>query len=147
MTCAHATALTGEPFARHFAHAGLVAYEGTKMSKSLGNLVLVSKLTQAGHDAAAVRLTVLGHHYRSDWEWYAGELDDNEARLARWREAAHRATAGGSETVAEMRARIADDLDTAGAIAAVDAWASTANPGTEVVTAVDALLGIDLLAS
>ncbi|WP_125107350.1 cysteine--1-D-myo-inosityl 2-amino-2-deoxy-alpha-D-glucopyranoside ligase [Gulosibacter massiliensis] len=147
MTCAHATALTGEPFARHFAHAGLVGYEGTKMSKSLGNLVLVSKLTQAGRDAAAVRLTVLGHHRRSDWEWFEGELCENEARLERWREAAGRATSGGAETVSEMRARIADDLDTAGAIAAVDAWAAEATPGMEVVAAVDALLGIDLLAS
>lgn len=145
MTAAHATALTGEPFARHFAHAGLVAYEGTKMSKSLGNLVLVSKLTQAGHPAAAVRLTVLAHHYRSDWEWYDEELTENEARLARWQDAAARATsADGAATVARMRERIADDLDTAGVIAAVDEWAAEAEPGRDVLTAVDALLGIDL---
>ena len=80
--------LTGEwPFARHYVHAGMVALDGEKMSKSRGNLVFVSTLRQEGHDPMAIRLALLAHHYRSDWEWTDADLTSAEARLARWREA------------------------------------------------------------
>ena len=157
MTVAHACALSAPPFADHYAHAGLVAYEGAKMSKSLGNLVLVSKLTAAGVDPAAVRLVVLAHHYRSDWEWTDALLDEARARLERWRAAATRARSGGGEDAAgagaaeagvalvqRLRAAIAADLDTPAAIALVDEWAEAETPAAEVIPAVDALLGIDL---
>ncbi len=49
------------------------------MSKSKGNLVLVSKLRAEGRDPMAIRLALLAHHYRSDWEWFGGEIDDAEA--------------------------------------------------------------------
>ena len=64
-----AGAVTGHPFVRHWVHAGMVGYEGTKMSKSLGNLVFVRDLLKTW-DPVAVRLAVLAHHYRSDWEWH-----------------------------------------------------------------------------
>ena len=41
------------------------------MSKSLGNLVFVSDLLK-DWEPAAVRLAIIAHHYRSDWEWYDG---------------------------------------------------------------------------
>ncbi|NLT26354.1 MAG: cysteine--1-D-myo-inosityl 2-amino-2-deoxy-alpha-D-glucopyranoside ligase [Microbacteriaceae bacterium] len=146
MTSAHACALHGHAFADHYAHAGLVAYEGEKMSKSLGNLVLVSKLTAAGADPAAVRLVVLAHHYRSDWEWTDELLDEAHARLERWRAAAARAAAGeaGTASVQALRAAIADDLDTPTALRLVDAWAAEESPAAELLPAIDALLGIDL---
>ena len=49
------------------------------MSKSKGNLVLVSKLRAEGRDPMAIRLALLAHHYRSDWEWFGGEIDDQYA--------------------------------------------------------------------
>src|SRR5260370_21550083 len=51
-------------------HTGLVRYEGRKMSKSLGNLVLVSQALERA-PAAAVRLYLASHRYRRDWsfEW------------------------------------------------------------------------------
>ncbi|NUR88765.1 MAG: cysteine--1-D-myo-inosityl 2-amino-2-deoxy-alpha-D-glucopyranoside ligase, partial [Nonomuraea sp.] len=62
-------AATGEwPFARFYTHAGMVGLDGEKMSKSRGNLVFVSKLRQA-HDPMAIRLVLLAHHYRADWEY------------------------------------------------------------------------------
>src|SRR5690606_31547798 len=85
LSAGHASAMTGEPFAKHYAHAGLVAYQGTKMSKSLGNLVLVSKLTAAGTDPAAIRLATLRPHYRDDWEWTDTGLAVAEEQLRRWR--------------------------------------------------------------
>jgi L-cysteine:1D-myo-inositol 2-amino-2-deoxy-alpha-D-glucopyranoside ligase len=74
-------------FARLFAHSGLVAYEGAKMSKSLGNLVFVSRLRESGVDPMAIRLALLAHHYRSDWEWTDAGLTEAQTRLTRWRTA------------------------------------------------------------
>jgi L-cysteine:1D-myo-inositol 2-amino-2-deoxy-alpha-D-glucopyranoside ligase len=150
-SAAHAEALSGEhPFARHYVHAGMIGLDGEKMSKSRGNLVLVSKLRGAGIDPMSIRLALMDGHYRADREWTGGRLPAAEARLARWREAVARAGgASGAALLAEVRARLAYDLDTVGAIAAVDAWAadpSTADPAAPALvgTTVDALLGIAL---
>jgi L-cysteine:1D-myo-inositol 2-amino-2-deoxy-alpha-D-glucopyranoside ligase len=74
----------GEPFARSYVHGGMVAYEGRKMSKSLGNLVFVSTLREAGVDPTLIRLAIVAHHYRSDWEWTDADLRGAEERLAAW---------------------------------------------------------------
>ncbi len=76
------------PFARAYVHTGMVGLDGEKMSKSLGNLVLVSRLRDQGHDPMAVRLALLAHHYRSDWSWTDDDLPAAEKRLDRWRDAA-----------------------------------------------------------
>ena len=140
--------------ARHHVHAGMVGYEGHKMSKSRGNLVLVSTLLAAGVDPMAIRLALLAHRYRDDWEWTAADLTSAEHRLARWR----RALSGNggpdaTDLLAGVRAAVADDLDTPQALLVVDAWAEQAlrgdGPVTEgapgvVARAVDALLGVRL---
>jgi L-cysteine:1D-myo-inositol 2-amino-2-deoxy-alpha-D-glucopyranoside ligase len=71
----------------------MVSYQGEKMSKSLGNLVFVSRLLADGVDPMALRVALLAHHYRSDWEWTDAVLGDAQARLARWRAALSRAQA------------------------------------------------------
>jgi L-cysteine:1D-myo-inositol 2-amino-2-deoxy-alpha-D-glucopyranoside ligase len=77
MSAAHAESLTDvKPFAQTFMHAGMVSLDGEKMSKSLGNLVFVSKLRMQGVDPMAIRLVLLSHHYRSDWEWFDSELSN-----------------------------------------------------------------------
>jgi L-cysteine:1D-myo-inositol 2-amino-2-deoxy-alpha-D-glucopyranoside ligase len=150
MSASEATVATGEPFATSYVHAGMVGYEGEKMSKSKGNLVLVSRLRADGHDPMAIRLALLAHHYRSDWEWFGDEIDAAEARLARWRQAASRTVApSGTAVVAAIRAAMTNDLDAPAALAAVDAWAAddTAEDpqaGRTVRSAVDALLGVAL---
>ena len=95
MSASHArVALAPEgAFARVYAHAGMVSYQGEKMSKSLGNLVFVSMLLADGVDPMAVRMALLAHHYRSDWEWTDAVLGDAQARLSRWRTALARAEA------------------------------------------------------
>jgi L-cysteine:1D-myo-inositol 2-amino-2-deoxy-alpha-D-glucopyranoside ligase len=150
MSASEATVATGEPFAHAYVHAGMVGYEGEKMSKSKGNLVLVSKLRAAGHDPMAIRLALLAHHYRSDWEWFGEEIDTAESRLASWRAAVARTVApSGEALVAQIRAAMGNDLDAPAALAAIDAWAAddTAEDpqaGRTVRTAVDALLGVAL---
>ena len=74
-------------FARVYAHAGMVGLGGEKMSKSLGNLVFVSRLVADGEDPMAVRLALLAHHYRDDWEWTEPGLTAARTRLTRWRTA------------------------------------------------------------
>jgi L-cysteine:1D-myo-inositol 2-amino-2-deoxy-alpha-D-glucopyranoside ligase len=145
------------PFARRYVHGGMVRLGGEKMSKSRGNLVFVSRLLAAGADPMAVRLAIISHHYRSDWDWTADSLAAASARLATWRAAvaaADRATGAdggaGRRVLAALRGRMADDLDAPGAIAVVDEWAAARvsgppdGSGALVRRAVDALLGISL---
>jgi len=189
---------TQNAFARCYAHAGMVRLDGEKMSKSLGNLVFVSRLVADGVDPMAIRLAIMSHHYRDDWDWTAAGLAAAQDRLAHWRAALRRAgSAGGTPAgsaewsatgpaasepgsvatgrgepsedevpsedgvpsgeavLAAVRERIADDLDTPGALAAVDRWASAvtsaaALPPRAAASAalvrdtVDALLGVAL---
>ena len=174
MSASHTRVALARPrgvFARVYVHAGLVSYHGEKMSKSLGNLVFVSRLLAGGVDPMAIRMALLAHHYRSDWEWADAVLGDAQVRLARWRAALARAEAAAAGDVASdtapssaaevvlsgVRARMRDDLDAPGALAIVDRWADAlaAEPpagitpgdlaGARLVqAAVDALLGIRL---
>ena len=69
---AQSEAVNEASFSRYWVHAGLVAYQGTKMSKSLGNFVFVSDL-RTEIDPRAIRLALMAHHYRSDFEWFDDE--------------------------------------------------------------------------
>ncbi|KQP65140.1 MULTISPECIES: cysteine--1-D-myo-inosityl 2-amino-2-deoxy-alpha-D-glucopyranoside ligase [unclassified Nocardioides] len=158
MCAGHAqVAEPGTPFAQVYSHAGMVAYDGEKMSKSRGNLVFVSALRNSDVDPMAIRATLLRHHYRSDWEWTDAELFDNVDRLAEWRKAiALGAGAPAEPVVTEVLAALADDLDAPRALAAVDAWvdatlgthglADTSDPDAarSVHVLLDAALGLAL---
>jgi len=121
-------------FAKTYAHAGMVGYDGEKMSKSRGNLVFVSALRNSDVDPMAIRLALLRHHYRADWEWTDAELWDAVDTLTDWRRAlALGAGAPAKPVVAAVLEAVADDLDAPTALAAVQGW-------------VDATLGNDGLA-
>jgi L-cysteine:1D-myo-inositol 2-amino-2-deoxy-alpha-D-glucopyranoside ligase len=153
-SAAHAEALTGEyPMARHYVHTGMIGLDGEKMSKSKGNLVFVSRLRADQVDPMALRLALLSDHYRTDRSWNSRMLEDAMARMARWRQAAvEPAGVPAEDTVGRLRAHLADDLDTPGALAAVDAWATETlthrsfdvHAPALLRTAVDVLLGIAL---
>jgi L-cysteine:1D-myo-inositol 2-amino-2-deoxy-alpha-D-glucopyranoside ligase len=150
----------GPAFARVYAHAGMVGLDGEKMSKSLGNLVFVSRLVADGEDPMAVRLALLAHHYRDDWEWTAAGLAAARDRLSRWRAATGSGTAPAAADVspeaeavlAGVRERLADDLDAPGALAVIDRWAEATLAGPPASSAdrqlvrdlTDALLGVAL---
>ena len=153
-SAAHAEAVTGERrFAGHYVHTGMIGLDGEKMSKSLGNLVFVSKLTAAGVHPGAIRLAVFADHYRADRMWTDAVLDAGVARLARWRDAVARGTGPDpQDVVLRVRTHLADDLDTPRALAAIDGWVtdvergigSTSDAGARIADAVDALLGVEL---
>ncbi|GAA2866264.1 cysteine--1-D-myo-inosityl 2-amino-2-deoxy-alpha-D-glucopyranoside ligase [Paenarthrobacter ilicis] len=154
MGAGHAYSLSGVPLARHYAHAGMVGLDGEKMSKSKGNLVLVSKLRAAGEEPAAIRLAILAHHYRSDWSWTGEGFAEAKTRLRQWRSALDTAHEGSSLPLIEaMRAELSDDLNAPGALAAVDRWAgeaqkndspASAQDAARVRDAINALLGVEL---
>ncbi|MBK9178455.1 MAG: cysteine--tRNA ligase [Acidimicrobiales bacterium] len=131
---AQSEAATGEPFVRHWMHQAMVRMDGSKMSKSLGNLVFVSDLLLR-YDPRAIRLGVLAHRYRDSWEWEPGIMPEASVRLEAWCAAGE-----GEGGLDEVRAALDDDLDTPAAIAAVDA-AAAAGHG---VSAAAALLGVRL---
>ncbi|MEE6177693.1 cysteine--1-D-myo-inosityl 2-amino-2-deoxy-alpha-D-glucopyranoside ligase [Mycobacterium sp. 050134] len=153
-TAAHAECVRVERrFARHYVHAGMIGWDGHKMSKSRGNLVLVSKLREQGVEPAAIRLGLLSGHYRADRYWSQEVLDDASARLHRWRTAtALPAGPDAADVIARLRQYLADDLNTPKALAALDGWVTDtleygghhAAAPTLVATAIDALLGVDL---
>jgi L-cysteine:1D-myo-inositol 2-amino-2-deoxy-alpha-D-glucopyranoside ligase len=154
MGASHAEVLEGtRPYARDYVHAGMVGLDGVKMSKSLGNLVFVHRLREAGVRPGAIRLAVLTHHYREDWDWTDAGLREAEGRLDRWTRAISLPAGPPAEsTIAAMRAAVADDLDTRSAIQVVDRWADDAltrggdhaEAPARIRGAVDALLGVDL---
>ncbi len=154
MGAGHAYSLAGVPLARHFAHSGMVGLDGEKMSKSKGNLVLVSRLRADGEEPAAIRLAILAHHYRTDWSWTDAGFAEAKDRLRTWREALAVAPEGSAAPlVARMRAALSADLDAPGAVDAVDDWARTAltaggpaaaGDAALISDAVDALLGVEL---
>lgn len=146
--------LTGEwPFARHYVHSGIVAWQGHKMSKSRGNLVFVSQLVREGTDPMAIRLALLAHHYRTDWVWTPHGLEGAGERLQRWTAASQLPYGPPVDPLIDrVREVLADDLRTPSALDAVDSWVHTAltrggqdpaSPG-EMATLVDTLLGIRL---
>jgi L-cysteine:1D-myo-inositol 2-amino-2-deoxy-alpha-D-glucopyranoside ligase len=148
MSAAHAESLTGaKPFAQTYMHTGMVSLDGEKMSKSLGNLVFVSKLRQQGIDPMAIRLVLLSHHYRSDWEWFDAELEVAKDRLRTWR-AAFSQKLGAVSPIAQIVSVMSRDLDTPNALKVVDDWAretlagAGSVPTQDVAEAVDAIFGI-----
>ena len=139
--------------ANAYLYAGMVYYQGHKMSKSLGNLVFVSELVASGVDPMAIRLTILTNHYSQEWEWTDQLLGEAELRLNLWRSAlALESTADSALLLASLRSCLADDLDTPKAIAAIDRWAKDSLKGEGktlggaglAARAIDKILGIAL---
>jgi len=132
MCASHAQVVdSSAPFAQAYAHCGMVGYLGEKMSKSKGNLVFVSALRNADIDPMAIRLVLLRHHYRTDWEWTDEQLFDAVDTIAQWRKAlALVSGADAASVTAEVLAAIADDLDAPRAVAAVQGWADATLGGS-----------------
>jgi L-cysteine:1D-myo-inositol 2-amino-2-deoxy-alpha-D-glucopyranoside ligase len=129
---AQSEAATGETFVRHWMHQALVGLDGVKMSKSLGNLVFVSDVLKEW-DASALRLAILANHYRQPWEWRDAMLEEATRRLESWR-----AAGTGSAGLDRVRRSLDDDLDTPGAMAAIDKEVAAGRGVSEAV----ALLGV-----
>jgi L-cysteine:1D-myo-inositol 2-amino-2-deoxy-alpha-D-glucopyranoside ligase len=138
-------------YAKAYVHAGMVGYDGEKMSKSRGNLVFVSALRLSEVDPMAIRLTLLRQHYRSDWEWTDEQLWASVDRLDEWRAALGKgAGAPAAPVVERVLMALADDLDAPRATAEIDAWvdatlagdAADPEAGDQIRAVLDAALGL-----
>ena len=128
---AQSKAVTGKPLARHWMHVGMVAYEGTKMSKSLGNLVFVRDLCSK-YDPRALRLSLLGHHYRSGFEWFDEDINEGVERLDRLIKASQCSKGPDSSSLlSSVRNALDNDLDTRSARESIDLFAKKTLEGVE----------------
>ncbi len=135
---AQSEAANGVPFVRRWLHTGMVRHEGEKMSKSLGNLVFPRELLH-DHEAAAIRLALLSHHYQSSWEFDLDELKQAAERLESWRRSSARFI---GELPEGVERALADDLNTPAALDAVDELAAVGDGGG--VAAAAEVLGVVL---
>jgi L-cysteine:1D-myo-inositol 2-amino-2-deoxy-alpha-D-glucopyranoside ligase len=140
---AQSEAATGVPFVRHWMHVAMVSMDGHKMSKSRGNLVFVDALRKEW-DPRVIRLGLVAHHYRVEWEWNTNIMPDALARLQLWQSVSQDAQMANSPAsqalLAEVRDALDDDLNSPLALQLIDA---AARAQVNVATSA-ALLGVQL---
>ncbi|GGH17788.1 cysteinyl-tRNA synthetase [Cribrihabitans marinus] len=103
-------------FARVWMHNEMLQVEGRKMSKSLGNFFTVHDLLEQGVPGEVIRFVFLQTHYRKPMDWTAQKAREAEAVLRKWR-ALSEGVSPADAPVASVLEALADDLNTAGAIA------------------------------
>jgi cysteinyl-tRNA synthetase len=126
--CSHG----GVPLARYWVHNGFLTVEGEKMSKSLGNFFTVRDLL-GEFPGEAIRLTLLGAHYRQPLDFTRDLLRQSKGNLDRWYNALRCADEAASEADVpfEVLAALEDDLNTPMAIGHVHALATALNKATD----------------
>lgn len=152
MTDVQSRARSGEPFAQIFSHAGMIRYQGEKMSKSLGNLVFVSKLIAGGIHPMAIRLALISGHYRQEREWSEDLLFSTQSLLEELLSLLSRERVPEyEELMIAIVDAMADDLDTPRVLTLLKEYLQRAskerseerNPG-DLSRFLDALLGLTL---
>jgi L-cysteine:1D-myo-inositol 2-amino-2-deoxy-alpha-D-glucopyranoside ligase len=120
------------PFSRVWMHIAMVRKDGEKMSKSLGNLAMMSDLLKE-YTPDALRLYLVSYHYRASWEYNAAQLKAMAAMAQTWQDAVQGArpeTTTRLESVREaFRQAMDDDLNTPGAVAVLDKLAKDVQAG------------------
>ena len=151
MSAAQGQILQNRPFASHYVHAGMIGLEGVKMSKSLGNLVFVSKLVSSGVDPMAIRWALMESHYSEDRSWSDELLKSSIAWIDRTRRALSMMEAAPTRPIIDsIIGAQSRNLDTPAALAAVKRWVLESENGSqgghpgELSRAIDSLLGIAL---
>jgi cysteinyl-tRNA synthetase len=143
--CAHGT----PEFARHWFHPRFLLVEGEKMSKSKGNFFTARELFEK-HDPAAVRLELIKTHYRANANFTEQGLKDSARIIERWRRFIEIATNDGDAHDSDVATRfadaMADDLNIAAAIGAINSWVSSIDQPTSAdaaqLRALDGVLGV-----
>ena len=123
--CAHGND-TPEAYARYWMHNGFLTMDAEKMSKSIGNVLLLHDLVQSV-PGEVVRWALRSAHYRQPLDWNKSLLDQTRKNLDRLYGALRRAAevdAGEAEPPAAFLDAIEDDLNTPGAMAALFALSS-----------------------
>ena len=151
MSAAQSRSMTNQRFARSYIHAGMIGLDGEKMRKSLGNLVFVSKLIQAGVNPAAIRWALMGHPYAVDLMWSDSLIEIASSEVERLQLNLARMEVSPTDSViSEIIAALSNNLDIPSALDAIRKWmdktesGSTGGVAGELGRALDTLLGIAL---
>ncbi len=127
-------------FAKYWMHNEMLQVEGKKMSKSLGNFFTVRDLLEQGVPGEVIRFVFLSTHYRKPMDWTAEKAEQARKTLQRWREQTTDVTPG--EIHPEIMKCLADDLNTAGAIAELHQFSAA----SDVTTLLSSARALGLLA-
>ena len=166
--------LTGRTFAQMWLHNNHIKVGGTKISKSIGNIVTLEDILARGIDLDAFKLLALSKHYRTEGNFDWDILNASANRLRNWRSVAtlrHQThdtlEDDGSKhgdnavsllaTPGAVKEALLNDLDTPGALAVIDEAFSRVEAAeldkvnrhalVNLLETIDELLGIDLLSS
>ena len=151
MSAAQSRSINNQRFARSYVHAGMIGLDGEKMSKSLGNLVFVSKLISAGINPAAIRWALMGHPYSSDLMWSDSLIQKASIDIERLQLNLARMEVAPTDSVIEkILDALSSNLDTPSVLASITTWMDETEAGVtggvagELSRALDTLLGITL---
>ena len=133
-TCAHG----GKVFARYWLHNGMLTFDGRKMSKSLGNVVVLHELLQR-HPGEVLRFVLLKAHYRQPLDWSDSALAQARATLDGWYTLLRDLADVDIDPAArvaptELEAALLDDLNTPEAFAVLARLAHTARSAGDAAT-------------
>lgn len=149
MGAAQARVLAGKKYSRIYMHTGMIGLDGEKMSKSLGNLVFLSALINAGADPMAVRIALLNRNYSEDFMWSQSGLDTAQAFIDNLRLLLSRPEVAPTDgVIQEIIAALSDNLNTVQIFVKIEEWCRKTESGLrggsagELARALDLLLGI-----
>lgn len=129
---AQTEAATGKiPFVKYWLHTGTVMYQGQKISKSLGNLVLVSDLLK-NYSQNTIRWMLLSHHYRQPWEFTEGEIKKAESAVKNVESSLKNTGELKTETKEAFEKVLDNDMDTPKALEIITQKASKGQNITEL---------------
>lgn len=131
---AQSESFTGKkPYVGYWMHTSMVIFEGEKMSKSLGNLVMVSDLSKK-YSANEIRFLLLSHHYRIPWEFDYAEIDDVRKKYLLIQKALAKklsADVKSADYIKEFEKFMEDDLNTPQALSLILEIANNINSGKD----------------
>ena len=149
MSASQAKVSTGRDFARMYVHAGMIGLNGEKMSKSLGNLVFVSKLIKAGVSPMTIRCALIMQPYSVDRMWTEKLLLEAKEFLdSLTMQISQMECAPTDQVIQKMINSLSNNLDTPDVIAILKDWIKQSQNGEtggspgELSRAIDSLLGI-----
>ena len=149
MSATQSRAINGQRFARTYVHTGMIGLDGQKMSKSLGNLLFVSKLIQSGVSPVSIRWALMERAYGSDLMWNDSLLAQAESDIQRLQlNLARMEVAPTDPVITAVIESLSHNLDTAGALKHIRAWMDATEAGVtggeagELSRALDTLLGL-----
>ena len=145
---AQTEAMTGKQFSNVWVHANHIKVDGTKMSKSLGNIYTLQDIKDKGFDLDAFKLFVLSKRYSTEGNFTWENLEAAQNRLNNWRAVGDLRWqgAGDGEIETGLLVRLQDDLDTPSVLARIDELFSSEQPSGlhQLLDEIRDLLGISL---